>query len=264
MAADLNYAEHVITLIKSVCYYHQDVRFYLIQENYTKEWFDVLNSHLFLLNSEIIPVTITQEKQFGMKKAEHITDATFYRYFVQYIPEDRLLYLDSDIVINGNLLDMYYADFKGNLAMAVEDMFIKNTVYSYKEFPSMKPYFNAGVLLINNAQWRKENIAEKLVDITWKYSGLLYADQDVLNIVLKNRWCVLSKIYNYQTGVRYSGLDFKKVQQIEALNGIKPIIIHYTSKYKPWINDRDDVLMRDKYWFYYQLSWHEIRMRHSI
>lgn len=86
---------------------------------------------------------------------------------------------------------------------------------------------------------------------------------------LKDKWAIIDKKYNYQTGAIYgfSGKDISDEElitqyQIEAYE-VKPKIIHYTFKYKPWINHKYFVLLREKYWFYYQLSWEEIKKHHQ-
>ena len=267
LAADRNYAEQIITLIKSVCYHHKNVRFYLIHKDYPYEWFVALNKHLVELATEIIPVMILKPFEFDIKLLEHITPASFYRYMIPEIPEDRVLYLDSDIVVDGNIEEMYFSDFNEKYAFAVEDMYISHTKHCYIEFPEMKPYFNSGVLLINNKLWQEYDLFEHLIQTTKAYPKVIYGDQDILNILLKNKWEILSSVYNYQTGVIHgfprleeNMSDKERLEKYQRqANEIQPKIIHYTSKYKPWLNNKYFVLLREKYWFYYQLSWEEIK-----
>lgn len=267
LTADRNYAEQVITLIKSVCYHHKNVRFYLIHQDYPDEWFMALNQHLTNVGAEIIPVTVLDSFRFPSKLQGYITQATFYRYIIPEIPEDRVIYLDSDIVVDGNIEEMYFSDFNGKYVLAVEDMYISYTKHSYIEFPDLKPYFNAGVLLVNNKLWKENDLEGYLIQMTKQYPNVIYADQDILNIALKDKWGALHKRYNYQTGVIH-GLprleenmsDEERIAKYQKqVNEAEPTIIHYTSKYKPWLNSKYFVLLREKYWFYYQLSWEEIK-----
>ena len=271
LAADRNYAEQVITLIKSVCYHHKNVRFYLIHQDYPDEWFMALNQHLTNVGAEIIPVTVLDSFRFPSKLQEYITQATFYRYIIPEIPEDRVIYLDSDIVVDGNIEEMYFSDFNGKYVLAVEDMYISYTKHSYIEFPDLKPYFNGGVLLINNQLWKENDLAEYLIQMTKQYPNVMFGDQDILNFVLKDKWRVLSHVYNYQTGIIHAFPRLEENMSDEEIitkyqkqaDEVKPIIIHYTTKYKPWLNSKYFVLLREKYWFYYQLSWEEIKKRHQ-
>lgn len=269
LAADRNYTEQVITLIKSVCYHHRSIRFYLIHQDYPNEWFLAINKYLINLKSEIIPLKISEPFKFSTKLQEHITQSTFYRYLIPHIPEKRILYLDSDIVVDGNIEDMYFSDFDDKYALAVDDMFISQTEHCYQEFPEMKPYFNAGVLLVNNELWKKCNLTEHLIQMTQRYPKAIYGDQDILNITLKNNWKALNNTYNYQTGfihelINHNMSDEEIIAKYHSqASEIQPKIIHYTSKYKPWLNSKYFVLLREKYWFYYQLSWEEIKKRHQ-
>ncbi|MDY4279728.1 MAG: glycosyltransferase family 8 protein [[Pasteurella] mairii] len=268
LVADIGYSEQVITLIKSLCYHHRNIRFYLIHKDYVAEWFDYLNHLLTDLNAEIIPINITKDPLFSEKFVDAINKPAFYRYAVPNIPEERVLYLDSDIVVDDNIENMYFSDFGDNFALAVDDMCLNHLApHAYFEFPDMKPYFNSGVLLINNKLWQQHNLKNILVDMTLEYSRMLYPDQDVLNIVLKGKWRALDKIYNYQVGIIHSGFEthdivFAKYPQEITLN--PPKIIHYTTPYKPWISHPYTVLLREKYWFYYKLSWNEIKAKHAI
>lgn len=267
LAADRNYAEQIITLIKSVCYHHKNVRFYLIHKDYPYEWFVALNKHLAELAAEIIPVIILKPFEFDIKLLEHITPASFYRYMIPEIPEDRILYLDSDIVVDGNIEEMYFSDFNGKYALAVEDMYISHTKHSYIEFPDLKPYFNSGVLLINNTLWKIKKIKECLIQMTQEYPKVLFGDQDILNFVLKDKWGILSNVYNYQTGVIHgfprleeNMSDKERIAKYQKqVNTAEHKIIHYTSRYKPWLNHNCITFLKEKYWFYYQLSWEEIK-----
>ena len=260
----------MITLIKSVCYHHRNVRFYLIHQDYPSEWFLALNKHLVELKAEIIPVTILKPFNFDIKLEKYITQSTFYRYLIPDIPEEKILYLDSDIIVDGNIENMYSLEFNEILAYAVKDMYISYVEHDCPGYSNMKPYFNAGVLLINNRLWQKNRLKEHLIQVTQECPGVSIADQDILNIVLKDKWGILSEKYNYQTGAMHC-FPIKELPDEEIISKyrsqiseIQPKIIHYTTKLKPWIRqNRYIILLKEKYWFYYQLSWEEIKKRHQ-
>ena len=162
LAADLNFSEQIITLIKSICYHHRNVRFYLIHKQFTNEWFEVLNKKLAVLDSEIISARIVDLEDFShLIKTNNFTESICYRYLIPEIQEERVLYLDADIVVDGKIDELYFSDFNGKLLLAVKDCFINDIEYS----PNIRPYFNSGVMLINNDLWRKLNITEKLLSI---------------------------------------------------------------------------------------------------
>lgn len=274
LAADLNFSEQIITLIKSICYHHRNVRFYLIHKQFTDEWFEVLNKKLAVLDSEIISARIVDLEDFShLIKTNNFTESICYRYLIPEIQEERVLYLDADIVVDGKIDELYFSDFNGKLLLAVKDCFINDIEYS----PNIRPYFNSGVMLINNDLWRKLNITEKLLSITRRLNETVLLDQDALNIVLAGQWNEIAPIYNYQTGILNLVFESKVLKnslltQMSAdelweyyqqeIREISPKIIHYTTEFKPWKNSNTDVLLKEKYWFYYQLDWEDIYKNH--
>lgn len=274
LAADLNFSEQIISLIKSICYHHRNVRFYLIHKQFTNEWFEVLNKKLAVLDSEIISARIVDLEDFShLIKTNNFTESICYRYLIPEIQEERVLYLDADIVVDGKIDELYFSDFNGKLLLAVKDCFINDIEYS----PNIRPYFNSGVMLINNDLWRKLNITEKLLSITRRLNETVLLDQDALNIVLAGQWNEIAPIYNYQTGILNLVFESKVLKnslltQMSAdelweyyqqeIREISPKIIHYTTEFKPWKNSNTDVLLKEKYWFYYQLDWEDIYKNH--
>lgn len=159
-----------------------------------------------------------------------------------------VIYLDSDIVVDKPLTKLMEIDFKDLPLLAIEDAYLNKTNHKYPKYPDLKPYFNAGVLVLNIPLWKKENLSNILLKkMKTESNNMIYADQDLLNSLLCKRWKKLNSNYNYQTGV---------INDLKDKNN-KPNIIHYTGENKPWKRN-SDVIFKNKYWFYYQLSWQEI------
>ena len=65
-------------------------------------------------------------------------------------------------------------------------------------------YFNSGVILMDLAGWRRENVLKKLLDFYGDHAGSLFAcDQDTINGALNGRILPLSPRYNFFTNYRY-------------------------------------------------------------
>lgn len=120
-------------------------------------------------------------------------------YATLFIPEllsdeDRVIYLDSDTIVVGSFKDLIGIDLKNNYCAAVLDVPLPN----FKDkvgFSSQDNYYNSGVLLMDLDKLRKDNIQDKLVASIDKQ--VKYADQDVLNIVLKGRILTIPPKYNF-------------------------------------------------------------------
>ena len=97
---------------------------------------------------------------------------------------DRIIYMDSDLVVTGSLKEFYYSDFEGAYVQGVED---KTTHYAHSK-PLKKDYqlyINAGVILIDAKRWRQENLKEQFLAYAKQNPNcLIFPDQDILNYVL--------------------------------------------------------------------------------
>ncbi|HDZ6851935.1 TPA: glycosyltransferase family 8 protein, partial [Mannheimia haemolytica] len=265
LAADLGYQTQVETLIKSLCYHHSHLKIYLFQKTFPNEWFDIWCQKLALLSSEIIPVKVCVDFS-KYKSLEHINETGFYRYLIPYLDEERVLYLDSDIVVDDNLSEMYWLNFNGIPLYAVED-YVHNHIPAYLDL-DLSPYFNSGVLLINNILWKKYSVCDELVTINEKIVNLTYGDQDALNIYFKGGWGALPIEYNYQVDAILELVLRREQEELARKNGyldVIPKIIHYTSKFKPWKKELHtmQISTRKKYWFYYHLEWNDILEQHQ-
>ncbi len=159
---------------------------------------------------------------------DHISIETYFRYLIAELkPEmDKCLYLDADLVVNGDLGALYDTDIKNFYVAGVEDLYIKTQNYKSKiGFNASDLYINAGVLLFNLEKIRKDKMVQTLFENTLKLEGqILYQDQDVINITFKGFIKELDSIYNFTTENAKTDRAKRK----------KAVIIHYTGKRKPW------------------------------
>ena len=165
-------------------------------------------------------------------------------------------------------------------------MIMEPTVYKeMKESIHMEKddaYFNSGVILMNLAGWRRENVLKKLLDFYGDHAGSLFAcDQDTINGTLKGRILPLSPRYNFFTNYRYFQYN-TLVQLCDAYRAVgkkefaaakrKPVIIHFLGDERPWIRGnhnhygkwyrkylamtpwKDMSMQKGKFW-YMQLWW---------
>ncbi|WPX39855.1 glycosyltransferase [Akkermansia sp. N21116] len=157
----------------------------------------------------------------------HISIHTYYRLFLASLLEDidRVLYLDSDIIVNGPLLELWKIDLNLFYCAGSEDLFIKKINYK-KEigFEDDDIYINAGVLLLNLRKIRNEDVECLFFkNISNFGSKIKFQDQDILNITFRGKVHIVSEKYNFcNENAQKTSIDFS------------PIIIHYTSYYKPW------------------------------
>lgn len=174
---------------------------------------------------------------------DYYSKETYYRFFIANLfPNyDKVLYLDCDIIVLGDISELYNVELGNNLvAAAPEEVMGEVKVFGdYVEQTldiKTKNYFNAGILLMNTKLFRKERIAEKFVDLLNKYKFTVTQDQDYLNVLCKGR-------VNY-VDLGWNKTAFKNVK----FNDKDLKIIHYKMNWKPW--HYDGVEYEKQFWHY--------------
>ena len=249
LAANYAYVDQVLTTIKSICYHNRSIRFYLIHSDFPNEWIKKLNKRLEKFDSEIINCRVTSE-QISRYKTD-ISYTVFLRYFVaDFVKEDKALYLDCDLVVTKNLDDLFATDLQDYPLAAVRDF--GGRAYFGQEI------FNAGVLLVNNAFWKKDNMTQKLIDLTNEWHDKVeQADQSILNMLFEHKWLELDFDYNHIV-IHKQFTDYRLPEGQDY-----PAIIHYLSHRKPW-KDLAAQTYRDVWWYYHGLEWTELGQNHHL
>lgn len=125
----------------------------------------------------------------------HIRHIRFSDFFADRIPEipDKILYLDTDTVINADLSELFGTDLSGcELAAALD---------YYGRFFMGYHYFNAGVLLLNMKMIRDTGLFQRAAALC-AGKKLFLPDQTALNRLVKKKKLLPQK-FNEQK--RYTG-----------------------------------------------------------
>ena len=167
------------------------------------------------------------------------SSSSLYRYLIPTIaPQyDKILYLDSDVIVKGSLSELFRTDLDENYIAGVEDAHNIMAIKRLKLNSSIEePYFNSGVLLINAKKWREDNLLDKLFEQTNKLNPkmLEQTDQDAINIVCKSKKTILHPKYNLLScfNDKFLFTSYSKEEVDSALKS--PIIVHYSGDKKPW------------------------------
>ena len=256
LAGDYGYIRYIEATLKSICYHHENCKVYILNQDIPQESFIGIRRRLKSRNSELVDIKLTGDaisKEWKMAPdGGHINYMTFARYFIpQFVEEEKVLYLDSDVIVTKPLDELFELELGNHLVAAAKIVY------------GLEDRFNAGVLLINNKLWKEENIQKQCIEITNnEHETLPEADQTVLNRLCGNRYIVLDDTYNFQIG--YDRLAEQRKQYFILDKSINPLpaIIHYLSEDKPW-NLFSFSRLRDVWWEYSLLDWSEI-IAHEI
>lgn len=239
LCADINYYEPVVVTIASILENNKDMalHIYLISDDLLSEQVSYIRELIGLYSQKFTFFNQVDGIYQELKLTNHFTKAIYYRLSIPYlINKPKVLYLDSDIVVNGSLRSLCDIELGNNILGAIKDIGEVNR--DKLGFLDDEPYFNSGVLLIDAQNWINFEVSKKVIDVLKNnHQNITYPDQDALNIVLKNNWLSLNPTYNQQacfffketqsTGNKTFGDDFHSVKK-------SAIIIHYSGGKKPW------------------------------
>ena len=203
------------------------INIYLISDNISKDnlikFHDMI--HKFKRNLSVIDGSIIEKILVSAKVPKyHESYTTYYKLFsLQLIEEniEKLLYLDSDIIINGSLKELVELDMKNyTLAMTLDWM---NETYK-KILHIVGNYYNGGVILFNLRKWHSEKWNERILQhLKCTKSNYFYADQDLLNILINKDILRLDMKWNLNT-------DFLNLNQYELMKKAYDLKIYYDKK----------------------------------
>lgn len=245
---------HIVTAISDEYCRHLAVMLRSLFENKKADYY----VHLYILNSglsarvqnalndstqeyplQLHYVPVDRSLYQGLTEQPHISLEAYFRIHIpELLSEDvnKVIYMDPDTIIKEDLYDLWSIDISDYYLGAVEWAFGDDRM-SVLSIPEQYGYFNAGVLLINLARWREENVT----NLVWEYLNhnsdkIRHMDQDALNAVLYNGRLSLDPKWNYTTG-----------HLLKLRLDISPAIIHFSGPRKPWTQGHP---LEDEYYSY--------------
>lgn len=187
----------------------------------------------------------------------HLTIASAYRLVIpEILPQyDKILYLDSDIVVNADIAEMYQIDIGDNILGAAHGYYqSKPGDFGYEHIVSdlridEENFFNAGILIINAKEFRKQKVTEQCFSLLSQRDDLYYMDQCALNIVCEGKVYFLPAKWNYEWLFLFYGDNSRLYYRDKKLELMKdPAIIHYDGIEKPW--NYPSQILADYFWLY--------------
>ncbi len=197
-------------------------------------------------NVEIVFVDIRRQVQklnANLPLRDYYSKTTYFRFYIsELFPEyDKVIYIDSDTVVLGDIAELYDTDIGENYLGACNDqVMVQTEVYgNYVEKVcgiSRNNYFNAGIMLINANKFRENKVLQRFVDMLGVYSFKVTQDEDYLNVICKDNVFWLNPCWNVEV---YGNLPVEE-------KDIK--ILHYIMVSKPW--HYEDCRLKEYFWVY--------------
>ena len=84
----------------------------------------------------------------------------------------KVIYLDADLLIQGDLFELWEQDLQGNIAAAVQDSYLQR--YPTHYLPSEAagadwPYFNSGMMVLDLDAWRSSRVERQYLEMVKKF-----------------------------------------------------------------------------------------------
>jgi lipopolysaccharide biosynthesis glycosyltransferase len=270
-SSDKNYGQHtgiMLTSLLATQNPENEIRISILDGGILPSDREKIN-RIFLKYGKALPQYISiHDKYIGNVKIDgHVSIATYYRVLLPKIfPNlEKILYLDSDVVVTAPLDVLWSTDINNYYAAAIQDSGAPDEKhYTDLGLPGVAHYFNAGVLLINLKKWRQDGIEDKLIEIIHtRHSLLKFWDQDAINSLLWRKVKIIDPKFNVM--VHFLKKHHQSIySNNEIKNAIKhPVIVHYNSQDKPW-NTYCQNKLKNNYRSYLKKSeWKEESLKHS-
>ena len=254
-SSDDTYAQHLGAAMYSLLSHNADfeaIHIYVIDNAISADSREKLEqiSRQFS-NSEIHWISFEKWKsQLALNMAWNISVSAYARLMMaSMLPQnlDRVLYMDCDMIVCDSLASLWATDLHGKVVGAVQDDISDGTKAAVSLLPH-DPYFNSGLLLVDLAAWREQNIGKKCLEFIHNHNGtVVHHDQGTLNGVLKSNWHRLPPEYNLMTihymfnlnQIQRYYADHSPFYSVEEINTAKkiPVILHFTPSFtsRPWV-----------------------------
>ena len=246
--SDSGYVEHLATMLLSLVENnaHYDIRIFIASVGHSES----LEKVRVMLGKRgtvsVISIDAHKLPAVTSKHKLYITEASYARLLMgELLPStlERVLYLDCDLIVRGDLGELWSTDLGGRALGAVEDAVPPGARETWRigrqvlGLPPASPYFNSGVMLVDLARWRDFGVGQRTLDFIRQYpERCVYSrDQGPLNVIAQKDWLPLDPKWNFQSGEICDSYDevirFKRIHWRKR-NAIK--IVHFTSHSKPW------------------------------
>ena len=173
-----------------------------------------------------------KKEECAILKSYGQTKTNFFKIFAPELFEDvdKVLCLDSDLVVLEDISKLYDTNIKDKLVGAVMDLSVENSSQetedvekAYNIGPSR--YFNTGVLLMNLRQMRKINFKQKYLKTLQDFDSVVSPEQDCFNVVCKYQVSYIDFYWNVMP-----------LEDVCPDDEVK--LINYNKLWKPWICEK--------------------------
>lgn len=227
-APDDNYVNQTVVSMKSALEHNEQVEFIIMYSKLSAESMQKLGA----VGGSLRLIKMDESQFSDLTLSKWVTVQAWFRIKLPDLCKDldKILYLDCDTLVRGNLAELFSMDLTGKYLAGVKDVW---GVSKYVKRLGMKSgvYVNSGMLLFNCDYCRKEHFFDKVVDFAKNNTKIIeFCDQDSINKVVDEHKLVISPKYNLMdTWWRGGYYEFEGEEETEYLQAKEnPVIAHLT------------------------------------
>ena len=250
----------------------ENIHIYMIDDGITEDKREKLTSMIKSYGRSITYIDAPEPSQmfdFPFKSRYQMGHSYTRMLIGTLLPEniDKVLCLDSDTLVLGDLSQLWNIDMENNILAGVADCMNLKAYKNKFHLEGEEFYCNAGVFLVNLKEWREKKVEDEIKRVIHKNNGnVFFFEQTLMNFSCRGKIMKLHPKYNTYTlfyAFEYENLlrwrkptiFYTKSEIEEAKNN--PAIIHFTRNFymlsRPWVKGCDHPLS-DKYIEYKQLT----------
>lgn len=227
-APDDKYVNQTVVSMKSALEHNEQVEFIIMYSKLSAESMQKLGA----VGGSLRLIKMDENQFADLTLSKWVTVQAWFRIKLPDLCKDldKVLYLDCDTLIRGNLDELFSLDLTDKYLAGVKDVW---GVSKYVKRLDMKSgvYVNSGMLLFNCDYCRKEHFFDKVVDFAKNNAKIIeFCDQDSINKVVDEYKLVVSPKYNFMdTWWRGGYYEFEGEEETEYLKAKEnPVITHLT------------------------------------
>ncbi|MGH1368621.1 MAG: DUF4422 domain-containing protein [Maritimibacter sp.] len=273
-SSDANYLPHTAAMLRSLIDHTNDERHYnlfYLHENISGRDLELLDSLLFgHSNVSLHAINVRSPFSKNYRSAHHApTNATFNRFLLfSLLPDlDRLIYIDVDMILNGDIAEIFDVKMDGFKVAAVPDFIMTRVLtsqvttsdpnvpdlYEYMRDElgltdeQISRYFNTGLMVLNFKEMDVPATGRRLLERV-EDSRYFFRDQDILNVHFKDDYMMMPARYNvFNSNLQeYDNVPLEN-RALALAAKQNPFVIHYAAwQHKPWTYPNTQY--SDQYW----------------